>query len=261
MLLRALGRGVVGVVVGAEFATGVDSAGWTSSFFSTAGVAQVGTDHWKPVNDLSWKPALDHFLHGFPVRSKALNCALIAPWLAFGPNLCGPLVPGIARVGTVPLSTFCFFLPGFPGGAPGCRPLFGPGFAPDTPAAPVATTDCASDPTADPTGDPAWGVALAARGEEFLAEFADDSVILLVFEGETVAASFAVAAGAHLANFAESILRTTILRGRTAFLSIFFGGIVGVFAEDVLSEEEEVSGLVEETAERTMLLVGEGLVV
>lgn len=53
MLLRALGRGVVGVVVGAESAIGLDNAGWTSSFFSTAGVAQVGTDHWDPVNDFS----------------------------------------------------------------------------------------------------------------------------------------------------------------------------------------------------------------
>jgi len=53
MLLRALGRGVVGVVVGAELAIGFDSAGWTSRFFSTAGVAQVGKDHWKPVNDFS----------------------------------------------------------------------------------------------------------------------------------------------------------------------------------------------------------------
>lgn len=34
-----------------------------------------------------------------------------------------------------------------------------------------------------------------------------------------------------------------------------------VFAEDVLSEEEEESGLAEETAERTMLLLREGLVV
>jgi len=53
MLLRAFGRGVVGVVVGAELVAGFDRADWTSSFFSTAGVAQVGTDHWKPVNDFS----------------------------------------------------------------------------------------------------------------------------------------------------------------------------------------------------------------
>lgn len=165
-------------------------------------------------------------------------------------------MPGIARVCITPLSSFCFFLPGFPAGAPGCRPLFGPGFAPGVPAAPVAAVDGASDPTADPTGDPAWGVAPAARGEEFLGEFANDPVMLFAFEGDTVAVSFAIATGAHLANFAEPILRTTIFRGPIAFLSIFFGGIVDVFVEDVLSEEEEEeSGLVEETAERTMLLV------
>lgn len=85
--------------------------------------------------------------------------------------------------------------------------------------------------------------------------------MLFAFEGETMAVSFVIAAGAHLANFAGSILKTTIFRGPTAFLSIFFGGIVDVFAEDVLSEEEEESGLAEETAERTMLLLREGLVV
>lgn len=51
------------------------------------GAAQVGTVHWMPVNDFSWKPALVHRLHGLPLRSSARSLSLIAPVFAFGPSL------------------------------------------------------------------------------------------------------------------------------------------------------------------------------
>lgn len=112
----------------------------------------------------------------------------------------------------------------------------------------------ATDGASDPTGDPTCGVAPAARGEEFLGEFVDDSVVLFAFEGETVVAAvtFVGGFGAHFANFVGSILRTSNRRGLTGFLSIFFGGIFDIFSRGGVSEEDEEEELAEETVDRTM---------
>lgn len=42
--------------------------------------------HCTPVKVLSWKLPLVHLRQGLPLRSRARNPALIAPWLAFGPS-------------------------------------------------------------------------------------------------------------------------------------------------------------------------------
>lgn len=43
------------------------------------GVRQVGSSQTLPVNDLTRKPVLSHFLHGLPVRSRARSPALMIP--------------------------------------------------------------------------------------------------------------------------------------------------------------------------------------
>lgn len=43
------------------------------------GVRQVGSSQTLPVNDLTRKPVLSHFLHGLPVRSRARRPALMIP--------------------------------------------------------------------------------------------------------------------------------------------------------------------------------------
>jgi len=118
-------------------------------------VAHELTPQATPVKLRSWKPARCHLRHGFPVRSKARRCALMAPWLALGPSL-GPAAKGAEVPLTIsPLEYICqysfrvfeevtygriFFLgPGFPRGlgTPSiviCDALrFMPGFGPGMP--------------------------------------------------------------------------------------------------------------------------------
>jgi len=63
-------------------------------------VAHELTPQETPVKLRSWKPVRCHLRHGFPVRSRARRCALMAPWLAFGPSF-GPTAKGAE----VPLTT------------------------------------------------------------------------------------------------------------------------------------------------------------
>lgn len=59
-----------------------------SSFFGL-GVRQMGTCQNTPVKLFSPNGFRCHFRHGAPVRSSARRPALMAPWLALGPSLCG----------------------------------------------------------------------------------------------------------------------------------------------------------------------------
>ena len=54
------------------------------------GAVHRGISQTTPVKLLSVKPPLVHFRHGLPDRSSARRPALMAPWLALGPSLCGP---------------------------------------------------------------------------------------------------------------------------------------------------------------------------
>lgn len=53
---------------------------------------QDGTSQTIPVKLFSWKALFCHLRQGFPDRSRARRPALIAPWLALGPNL-WPVIP------------------------------------------------------------------------------------------------------------------------------------------------------------------------
>jgi hypothetical protein len=55
--------------------------------FVDLGARQVGSCQVIPVKLFICRPFFIHLRQGFPVRSRALSPALIAPWFAFGPSL------------------------------------------------------------------------------------------------------------------------------------------------------------------------------
>lgn len=59
-----------------------------SSSEGLGGAVHLGISHTTPVKLLSVKPPLAHLRQGLPDLSRARRPALIAPWLALGPNLC-----------------------------------------------------------------------------------------------------------------------------------------------------------------------------
>ena len=78
-----------------------------SSIFCGLGVRQLGSCQAIPVKLFSCKGLRSHLRHGAPDRSKARNPALIAPVLAFGPNLCDVWVVrgGGGGISTDPVSS------------------------------------------------------------------------------------------------------------------------------------------------------------
>ena len=59
-----------------EFGVSLEASPRTGMCF---GRRQEGTPHWTPVKLFRVKLCLIHFLHGFPLRSRARNPAFIAP--------------------------------------------------------------------------------------------------------------------------------------------------------------------------------------
>src|SRR5579862_6958241 len=57
------------------------------SIFIALGARHVGSCQMTPVKLFICRPFFNHFRQGFPVRSRALSPALMAPWFAFGPSL------------------------------------------------------------------------------------------------------------------------------------------------------------------------------
>ena len=61
------------------------------------GARHVPTFQTTPVKLFTWKAFRSHLRQGLPDRSSARNPALIAPWLALGPSLCGAMGATLAN--------------------------------------------------------------------------------------------------------------------------------------------------------------------
>lgn len=73
------------------------------------GAFHRGISQTTPVNVFILNPPFAHLRQGLPVRSRARNPALIAPWLALGPSLCAALAARgtVAEWSMEPSSLWC----------------------------------------------------------------------------------------------------------------------------------------------------------
>jgi len=98
-------------------------SGSRSSFFGL-GVRQMGTRQNIPVKLFSSNGFRCHFRQGAPVRSSARRPALMAPWFALGPSLCGAGMSLLWSAVPSSLSRGFFFGPGFPLGFGKTSPIW-----------------------------------------------------------------------------------------------------------------------------------------